>query len=650
MIYRREIDGLRALAVLPVMFFHAGFQNFSGGFVGVDVFFVISGYLITSIILIDLENDSFSLINFYERRARRILPALFFITLICVPFAWFLLLPADLKDFSQSLAAVSLFASNFLFYIESSYFEASSEFKPLLHTWSLAVEEQFYLVFPLLFVFLWRLGSRWVIIVLTTIFIASLTLAEWASHRMPAAAFYLLPTRCWELFLGSFAAFYLIKSEHKDFRKTIRELGSWLGMLLILYSIFAYSESTPFPGVYALVPTVGTLLLILFSNDKTVIGRFMGNKILVGIGLVSYSAYLWHQPLLVFARHFGIPNSNKFIYLFLILSSLLLAYFSWRFIERPFRHKSLISKRNILFYSILIGVFIFSLGFYGHKKEGDLGQLSNKQTILLDFYENKTPDWNYIKRENIDNKFRFECDFYNHEGYRSGNLTDMPRRNISRSCYVKKSKDSKVIFLWGDSHAQQLYYGLNKTLPADFEILQIASSSCIPKLDAEQSNINYCEQSNWMALEQIKKVKPHIVIIGQRSGHDSINMEKFAKYLKGIGVKRVIFTGPTPKWVPNLPAVVARMLPRASVLPERTSSNLDENYFALDKKLKSKLLNSSEIEYISLIEHFCNEEGCLIYYNPYTVDSLTSWDQTHLTPVASFQLAKNLLSRTILEN
>ena len=207
--YRAEIDGLRALAVVPVILFHAGFELFSGGFVGVDVFFVISGYLITTILIEDIENKRFSIVNFYERRARRILPALFFVMLVCIPFAWMWMLPNQMKDFSQSLVAVSLLASNILFWRESGYFDTASELKPLLHTWSLAVEEQYYILFPIFLMFTWRLGVKWILILLSIIFFISLGLAQWGSYSYAFAAFFLLPTRGWELLVGVFIAFYL---------------------------------------------------------------------------------------------------------------------------------------------------------------------------------------------------------------------------------------------------------------------------------------------------------------------------------------------------------------------------------------------------------------------------------------------------------
>ena len=226
--YRAEIDGLRALAVVPVILFHAGFELFSGGFVGVDVFFVISGYLITTIIIEDIENNCFSFVYFYERRVRRILPALFFVMLTCIPFAWMWMVPGQMKDFSQSLVAVSLFASNLLFWKESGYFSAAAEEKPLLHTWSLAIEEQYYVLFPIFLFLAWRFGKRrvfWIIVVMAAI---SLILSEWGWRNKATANFYLAPTRAWEILAGSITAFVVQK---KGVQKN--EIMSLLGLLAI---------------------------------------------------------------------------------------------------------------------------------------------------------------------------------------------------------------------------------------------------------------------------------------------------------------------------------------------------------------------------------------------------------------------------------
>lgn len=372
--YRREIDGLRAVAVLPVIFFHAGFNAFSGGFVGVDIFFVISGYLITTIILSDMEKGKFSLVTFYERRARRILPALFFVMLCCLPFAWLWLSPSHLEAFSDSFVAVSTYVSNILFWQESGYFDSAAELKPLLHTWSLAVEEQYYIVFPLLLMLIWKLRKRLIFTTLVLIAVSSLALAEWGAHTNPSANFFLLHSRFWELAIGALIAFYfLYKKEHIELLtscKPLSETFSILGLALIFISIAAFDNSTPFPSVYALLPTVGTGLIIIFSSPLTLVGRFLASKAMVGIGLISYSTYLWHQPLFVFARHNSTDDLSTPLLLALSAFSLVLAFFSWRYVEQPFRDKERFNRKSIFRLAVIGSVFFIALGTIGHKNDG----------------------------------------------------------------------------------------------------------------------------------------------------------------------------------------------------------------------------------------------------------------------------------------
>ena len=347
--YRREIDGLRAIAVVPIVLFHAGFRMFSGGFVGVDVFFVISGYLITSILLAEMQEGSFTLTRFYARRARRLLPALLVVLLVCIPFAWLWLLPEDLKGFSQSLVSVFVFSSNILFWKTSGgYFDPDADLKPLIHTWSLAVEEQYYILFPLFILLTWRLPRRRVVVSLVVIAVASLALADWASLAKPAAAFFLLPTRAWELLLGALIAFGFERALRAGLTATFgpakfvaieQALGA-LGLAMIAYAIFAFDEDTPFPGRFALVPTVGAALVITFATARTLVGRILGGKLLVGIGLISYSLYLWHQPLFAFARQRILLEPDKTVFMFLAVATVVPAYLTWRFVETPFRRRA----------------------------------------------------------------------------------------------------------------------------------------------------------------------------------------------------------------------------------------------------------------------------------------------------------------------
>lgn len=359
--YRREIDGLRALAVIPVMLFHAGFKTFSGGFVGVDVFFVISGYLITSIIVNDLEKGAFSLVNFYERRARRILPALFLVVAVCVPFAWIFLSRQDLSAFSRSVASVSVYLSNFFFWRDGGYFNTASELKPLLHTWSLAVEEQYYLLFPLFLILAWRFFRRWIVELLATIGLASLLVAQWAAYHKPKADFFLLPTRAWELAIGAVIALYLAGDRKAAVPPKAGQALSFVGLLLILVSVFALNSDTPFPSVYALLPTVGAALIILVGTADTWAGSLLGGRIPVGIGLISYSAYLWHQPMLAFARHM-VSEPSALLRIILCLIAFLLAFLSWRLVERPFRERKRFSRAAIFRFSAIGSAVLLSIG------------------------------------------------------------------------------------------------------------------------------------------------------------------------------------------------------------------------------------------------------------------------------------------------
>jgi peptidoglycan/LPS O-acetylase OafA/YrhL len=360
--YRPEIDGLRALAVLPVIFFHAGLKLFGGGFVGVDVFFVISGYLITSIILSELEKGTFCFKSFYERRARRILPVLFFVMLCSIPFAWLLLPPSELVSFSKSLIAVPLFISNFFFLSDGNYFESAAELKPLLHTWSLAVEEQYYFFFPIFLVFCWRWSRRFSLIAIVVVALFSLIAAQIGSFYHPLYNFYLLPSRLWEIAIGAIIAFYAGKTSQSSTPLIARQFLSAFGAVFIVASVAVFDKTFPFPSLYALVPTLGTALILLFGHPDTLIGRVLAFRPLVFIGLISYSAYLWHQPVLAFSRHYFATMSTTTT-VTMLLGVFLLSSLTWRFVEQPFRQRNIISRKTLWISCLAFTLFFISFGY-----------------------------------------------------------------------------------------------------------------------------------------------------------------------------------------------------------------------------------------------------------------------------------------------
>lgn len=402
--YRPEIDGLRALAVLPVILFHAGSDLFGGGFVGVDVFFVISGYLITSIILKDMRAGTFSIAHFYERRARRILPALFTVMLVCTVFAWFYMLPPQLEDFSKSLIAVVLFASNFLFFTTLDYFAPAAEEMPLLHTWSLGVEEQYYVIFPLFILVAWRFGFRRMTLMLLAVALVSLMASE-ASKAFENASFYLTPSRAWELLAGSIVAFTSFdKPLHQQVKKTWAEALSIIGFASVLLSIFLFDKKTSFPGIAALLPVLGTVLIVAFAHGKTKVGRLLSWRGFVGVGLLSYSAYLWHQPLFAFARIINLNSSpSTGVMIALAVISFGFAYLTWRFIETPTRNPKNFTRKQV-FKAAAIGSLLFMvLGGVGVLGKGFYQRYPQEQHIWFDYMDHRKMG-TYV-RENFD-KFR----------------------------------------------------------------------------------------------------------------------------------------------------------------------------------------------------------------------------------------------------
>jgi len=368
--YRREIDGLRACAVVAVILFHAGFETFSGGYIGVDVFFVISGYLITSIILSDLQNNKFLLGDFYRRRARRILPALAVVLCACIPLSWLTMVPFQIEDFAQSLIATLGFGSNVLFWIESGYFQPEAELKPLLHTWSLAVEEQFYVLFPLLMLLLRRFGRTILVVFLILVLFASLLLSSFWIERSPAAAFYLLPSRAWELLLGALLACSAIYKVSIRTTPSVRECLAMTGCVLILAPIFIYDEETPFPGLTAIAPTLGAVLIIANAHQDTAIGRLLGWKPLVTLGLMSYSAYLWHQPLFAYHKiHFGL-DASIWARILILAATMCLSFLTWRCVEIPFRKAGSIHVGKQLGSGMLVASLVILYAVPAYTSEG----------------------------------------------------------------------------------------------------------------------------------------------------------------------------------------------------------------------------------------------------------------------------------------
>ncbi|MBE2286406.1 MAG: acyltransferase family protein [Prosthecobacter sp.] len=427
MSYRPDIDGLRALAVLSVLLFHAGL-GVQGGYVGVDVFFVISGYLITGLILKDLEAGKFSLLHFWERRIRRIMPPLVVVVLVTLATGWWLLLAEDYKELGQSVVAQVLLLSNVFFWRESGYFEQNSDLKPLLHTWSLAVEEQFYVFFPMVLLVLMRAPRRVVWPVLAAVLLASFGLGVRWSHSRPEAAFYLLPTRAWELLLGALLA--MAPDALSFCRRWLAELVGISGLAMILWAVITYDTQTRFPGVAALVPCMGAVLVI-GCGTRSLAGRILTWPLLVGLGLVSYSLYLWHWPLLVFPKYWASMPLTVLQRMLLLAFSGLLGFLSWRFVEQPFRKRVVCgTRRSIYGFAVTCSASLMLLGLGVHRAQG----IPSRIPAAAQGYADGRFDSLYRKEVSLDQARRGE--FINLGGQQAGT--------------------SVSVLVWGDSHAMAL--------------------------------------------------------------------------------------------------------------------------------------------------------------------------------------------------
>jgi peptidoglycan/LPS O-acetylase OafA/YrhL len=345
--YRSELDGLRGIAVLAVIFYHAKFPFCKGGYVGVDVFFVLSGYLMISIIAREMSDNTFSILKFYERRVRRILPMLYFTIICCYIYAYMFLVDLEFLKFTKSAFMASIGLSNFFFAnTTNGYFDTNIEFLPLIHTWTLGVEEQFYVIIPLIFIIFWRFSHKLVLIVLGCLALASFYLTLTALNGN--YKFYMLHTRFWELAIGSLIVFLP--------KQTPTNIGSSIGFFSIMIPIIVFNESTPDPSVFTLLPTVGTAFIIVFTNSETVAGKIFSHRSIASIGLISYSAYLIHQPLFAFARLLSFKPLNPLVFVILTVITLVLSFITWKLVENPFRDKTLISISQIMF--LILGFFI----------------------------------------------------------------------------------------------------------------------------------------------------------------------------------------------------------------------------------------------------------------------------------------------------
>ena len=389
MAYRADVDGMRAVAVVAVLLFHAGL-GLPGGFVGVDVFFVISGFLITSIVTREVQAGEFSYLGFWERRARRLVPAMVVVVLATVAMAYLLLLPHDYKELGQSVVSQTFAMANFYFWREAGYFAGPSEIKPLLHTWSLAVEEQFYFVMPGLLMLAHRIWPKRILAVLVTTLLVSLGWCVYSTRVYPDAAFYLLPARAWEMLLGGVIA---LSGDFTWLKRGPAEILSFAGLMTVIGSILFYPTGTPFPGSYAILPCIGTAAMIAGNSvHSTATSKLLAWRPIVFVGLISYSLYLWHWPLFAFANYITPDELPRWLAIGLIAASIVMGVLSWRFVETPFRNKELLPSRGRVLGAAAVALLTLAgVGITLHVTDGVRSRFGNDILRLADARTDRNP-------------------------------------------------------------------------------------------------------------------------------------------------------------------------------------------------------------------------------------------------------------------
>ena len=593
--YRPDIDGLRAIAVLAVVAYHASPRVLPGGFVGVDVFFVISGFLISSLIVKAREEGRFSIVDFYRRRILRLMPALLLVLACTWALGWALLTPAEFDRLGLHLAAGTTFLSNFTLWRESGYFDGEAALKPLLHLWSLAIEEQFYLFWPAFLLLLWPLGRRRLLLAAAVVAALSLGANLLTVPQSPGTGFFLPHTRFWELILGAGLSLVALPA----MRPAVRDGLSLAGLALIVAAMLAFSGALAYPGWRALLPTVGALLLIAAGPAAWVNRQLLSRRLLVMVGLVSYPLYLWHWPLLVFQRLLPEHDGDRWTRIAAVALALGLAWLTWRWVERPVRHAASPQGRTLAASAML--AMLGGLLLVGLATQATQG-----------FPARFPPHLQYLIEPEPE---RFDI--------RIGRCFLEPEQGAED--FAAECGHGQVA-LWGDSHAAHLMAGLTRLS----SVAQFTASACPPILDADIAGRPQCRHINDSVARQIAEADVRTVVLAANwSAYPVAAVEPTIVRLRAEG-RQVVLVGPVPAWDQPLPRQLL-FLGRSGPLPARLRPDSLPALEALDGRLEA-IAQRTGARYLSPLRLLCNADGCRVRVAPSRV---TSFDRTHLTTSAS---------------
>lgn len=623
--YRPDIDGLRAVAVLAVVAFHAFPAVVPGGFAGVDVFFVISGFLISRIMFTGLERKDFSLETFFAHRIKRIFPALILVLLASFGIGWFTLLPGEFAQLGKHIAAGAGFVQNIALWSEAGYFDVSSELKPLMHLWSLAVEEQFYLVYPVMVLAAWRAGLK-PFVLIATIGTASFLLNIWRIGDDPTEAFFLSHTRLWELLSGALLA-CMGSLQGPRQGDVLRHVLSVFGIALIGAAAFGLNPTTVFPGWWALLPVAGAWLLIYAGPQACVNRWLLGYRGMVWVGLISYPLYLWHWPLLTFLR-ISEPSPSSWQKLVAVGMAFVLAWLTYRLLERPIRFGGNGGAKTAGLVACL--AIVGGMGFVSYQFNGLPWRFPQEiRGVAAYVYDAKIGTrmpacW--LEVDAAADAYASEC-----------------------SEALRAPGEKRTVLVWGDSHAAGLYAGIQKQMGT--KVAQFTRSACPPLMGVGSSR---CVSSNEYVFSQISKYQPDTVVLFAVWNHysqawtggstEASGLLSTIRNLRHAGVKNIVVLGPAPRWAEDLPKILAkdwiRKTPRQPV-PLRLHGGMAFSAAQVDAGLKALLTAEADVRYFSVLDALCNAEGCLTRISSDPAD-LTAWDYGHLTIGGAEFIARQL--------
>ena len=618
--YRPEIDGLRALAVIPVILFHAGFDIFNGGFVGVDIFFVISGYLITTILMSEMGEGNFSVINFYERRARRILPPLYVLIIFITPVIFYVYPPHGVKDYFQSVVSTVTFLSNYFFYFELDYFNDITHTSPLVHTWSLSIEEQFYFLFPALLLISRKFSINFRASLFALFVLLGFCYSIYSSTVNSSLSYFNFFTRFWEILFGAVLSIIMVNTNIVKHSRSMGKFLSVFGLMLIVLTMILVNDSDPYPNYYTAFVVAGTGLLIVSVNNKNpdwFIYSVLTNKYIVYLGLLSYSLYLWHQPIFAIYREASLAEISIYSFIALSILCIVVSFLSFRYVEAPFRNRSIVSRRRLFSLFCIASISLVVLGYYGHKTNGFIDA---KYSLLSDSQKSLLVDVDKLKKER----------------------TNYWEKYLSQKA-LSFSTDKVKILILGDSKSEDLYvsFSIEPRFNDKFEFTQMRwDDSCMDSLDKSFESLSKdCAHETKLLIESGLVEGSDLIIVSNTWTY--LTNQNAVRGIRYIASRKPTYVISTANFN-DLSSLVYQAAQQGIADVDRFFyKNIRQDWQRQTEDLASHVIDIDGVTYIEKLDFFCDldKKECDM------TDPLLIWDSGHLTYKGAMKVGKEFYDK-----